>query len=143
MAYKDTFPNRVSIVLDNIEADDNDVTVPSSIEFAPRDNPDISVDTAGRFAKHSIIGGDVVRQKVGEDAINITIDGICDEETARDIDRLRNARAATLISDRITIMVQIGSTSTQPTESGGAVDMDTGDYLYNYTLNCIGVGDPQ
>lgn len=142
MSYKDTFPNRVSIVIDNIEPDDDGVNVPTQIEFAPRDNPDISVDTAGRFSKHNIIGGDIVRQKIGEEAINVTVKGICDEPTAQDIDRLRNAKEGTLISDRITLRCQFGSMSTNPAESGGAIDMDTGDYLYNYTLNLIGVGDP-
>lgn len=139
MSYKDTFANRVSIVIDNIEPDDDDVSVPASIEFAPRDNPDISVDTSGRFAKHDIIGGDIVRQKIGESPVEIGVKGICDEETAQQIDQLRNAKRGTLISDRITMRVQFASMSTQPAESGGAVDVDTGDYLYNYTLNLIGV----
>lgn len=138
MVYQDTFPDRISIVLDNIEPDEDDVDVPETIEFAPRDNPDISVDSSARFTKHNIIGGDVVRQKIGEDPLNIGVSGVCDEETAKDIDKLRNAKTGTLISDRIETRVQFASASTDPIESGGAVDMDTGDYLYSYTLNLIG-----
>lgn len=139
MPYKDTLADRTSIVIDDIEEDEDNVTVPNSIDFTPRDNPDIDVNTSGRFTTHEIIGGDVVRQKLGEDVIEITVRGVCDEGTAQQIDRLRNARHGTLLSERIEIQVQFASMSTQPTEEGGAVDMDTGEYLYDYTLNLVGV----
>jgi hypothetical protein len=139
MSYKDTFPNRKSIVIDSIESDDDAVGVPSSIEFAPQDNPDINVDTAGQFAKHDIVGGGIVRQKIGYEPYNITVKGVCDEETAKQIDLLRGAKQGTLISDRKTQTVQFASMSTQVLSSGGAVDADTGDYLYQYTLNLVSV----
>lgn len=138
--YIDAFENRTPVAMKSIKKDDSaGAQPPGEIEFTPRDNPDISVGTSGRYAKHEIIGGTTVRQKIGEDPVNITVKGVCDEDTAIQIDKLRNAKSANFISDRISQTVQVGSTKTSPLTQGGAADMDTGDLLYNYTLNLIGI----
>lgn len=139
MSYKDSFNDRTPVVMESIEPDDTGVNVPSRIDFSPNDNPDISVDTSGRFATHKIIGGVTVRQKIGDDPVEIGVRGVCSEDVAKQIDRLRNAKTANFISDRISMTVQVGSTSTSPMEQGGAADMDTGDLLYQYRMNLIGI----
>ncbi len=106
--------------------------------------PSISVDTAGRFATHEIIGGATVRQKIGEDPIEVTINGVCTEDTARDLDRLRDAEFGTLITGRLpgeSLDVHFASTSTSPLEDGGAVALsdDDGEFLYTYTLSTVEV----
>lgn len=105
-------------------------------------NPSVAIDTSGRFAKHEIIGGSTVRQKVGEDPLNISVSGVCDEDTAAQIDALRDARNGKLFNDRFpgdSVVVQFGSTSTEPISEGGAADLQTGEFLYSYSINCIEV----
>jgi hypothetical protein len=141
MSYKTAFQDRVQVFIDNIEPDEEGIFVPDEIEFTPYDNPDVTVDVSGRFAVHDIIGGVTVRQKIGEEPVEIGVSGVCDEETAQQIDRLRNAKYCDFNSDRISMQVQVASAGTDPLESGGAADMDTGDILYSYNLNLIGVED--
>lgn len=103
-------------------------------------NPSISIDTAGRFAKHEIIGGSTVRQKIGEDPLNISVEGVCTERTASKIDALRDAKSGKIFNDRFpggAVVVQFGSTSTSPIEDGGGADLETGEFLYTYSINCI------
>lgn len=139
-AYHDVFEGRVPVAIDGIRPDQNAAQrPPPNIIFTPNDNPDISVDSSGRFATHDIIGGITVRQKIGSEPFEITVSGVCDEETAKDIDKLKYARAGIFISERISIRVDFASMSTDPLEQGGAVDMDTGDMLYSYTLNLVGI----
>lgn len=106
--------------------------------------PAIAVDTSGRFVTHEIIGGSTVRQKVGEDPVEVTIDGVCKESTAKRLDNLRNAKYGTIISNRLaneSLRVHFASTSTTPLEDSGAVGLtdDSGEFLYTYTLNCVEV----
>lgn len=139
MSFQDAFEDRPQVQFKSIVEDDTGITIPDRITFSPYDSPDISVDVSGRFATHEIIGGVVVRQKIGESPINISVKGVCDEQTAKEIDQLRNAKEANFISERISMKVQIGSASSSPLESGGAVDMNTGRVLYSYNLNLIGI----
>lgn len=143
-SYAETLRNREPTKFQNITIDEdkprrgpNDP--PEEIEFTPHEQPDISVDTSGRFAVHEIIGGVTVRQKIGEDPVEISVNGVCDKETAKQIDKLRNARVALFKSDRIDARVHVASTSTDPLETGGAVDMDTAEELFNYRLNLVSV----
>lgn len=138
MPYKDAFQGRTPVALDSIEPDEGGGSVASSIEFE-YENPDITVDTSGRFVTHEIIGGITVRQKIGESPVEIGVRGVCNEQTAGKIDTLRNAKRANFISERISMTVHVASTSTQPLEQGGAADMDTGDMLYQYRLNLVGL----
>lgn len=123
------------------------------ITFNEFPNPTVAIDGAGRFAKHEIIGGATVRQKIGEDPLNISINGVCNAATANKIDALRDVRTAKIISSRLPgstrdnnrseggagLTVHIGSTSTEPIEDGGAADLTTGDLLYSYSINAIEV----
>lgn len=139
MSYENAFEDRTPVALESIVPDEGGGSVPGSIDFGPNDNPDISVDTSGRFITHEIIGGVSVRQKLGEDPVEISVRGVCDENTASQIDKLRNAKEANFISDRISMVVQVASTSTEPMEQGGAADMDTGKLLYTYRMNLVGI----
>lgn len=120
---------------EDYEGDDDD----SRIEFE-YENPSIAIDSAGRFKKHKIIGGKTVRQKIGEDALNIRIEGICKQDTAKKIDSLRDAKEGKLSSDRFynsSIKVQFASASTDPMRDGGAAELKSGDLLYRFVLNCV------
>lgn len=115
-------------------------------------NPSVAIDASGRFAKHEIIGGTTVRQKVGEDPLNVAINGVCTERTANQIDTLRDASSGVIIGPRMpgsagsdnsgSLRVQFGSTSTEPLEDGGAAMFSgdsAGELLYSYSINAIEV----
>lgn len=121
-------------------------------EFSDRGNkivfryqaPSISVDTSARFVTHKIIGGSTVRQKIGEDPIQVDIDGICDEVVARQLDNLRNAKHGVIYSARLpggSLRVHFGSVSTSPLSDSGAVAIsdENARFLYNYTISAVGV----
>jgi len=108
------------------------------------ESPAISVDSSGRFIEHDIVGGSTVRQKVGEDPVEVTITGVCREPTARRLDGLRNAKFGTIISNRInggSLRVQFASVTTSPMEDSGAVALtdDDAEFLYTYTLSTVEV----
>jgi hypothetical protein len=114
------------------------------ISFDDYPNPTVSIDTSGRFAKHEIIGGATVRQKIGEDPINISVNGVCKRRTANQIDSLRDAKSGKIFSDRLpgsndALRVQFGSTMTEPLSDGGAADIEDGEYLYSFQINAIEV----
>lgn len=142
MSYQDVFDGRTPVVIDEIEYTGSEIAYPETIEFDSYDNPDIDISVSGRFATHEIIGGITVRQKIGRDPVEISVNGVCSEDTAKQIDTLRRATTARFISERKTMVVQIASASSQPLEKGGAADLDTGDYLYSYNLNLIGIETP-
>lgn len=129
--------------LQSIYNDDENTNTGYRISFN-YPNPTVAIDTAGRFAKHEIIGGATVRQKIGEDPINVSISGTCKRRTANQIDSLRDAKHGKIYSDRLpgandALRVQFGSTSTEPMTDGGAADLTDGRYLYSYQINCIEV----
>lgn len=141
MAYESSFNTRSKTLIENIDPDDgvSENDVPDIVDFSPYDNPNISVDAAARFAVHEIIGGSTVRQKIGEEPTEVQIEGVCTEDVAQDVDALRKAKNATLISDRInsSMRCQIASTSTSPLADGGAADADSGDFLYEFNINMV------
>lgn len=108
-------------------------------------NPSISVDSGGRFVKHEIIGGPVVRQKVGEEPMQFGIDGVCTETKAKQIDALKDARYGKLMTPRVpggSIPVQFASASTDPISDGGGAKPaygpgDTSELLYTYSINAV------
>lgn len=113
------------------------------VKFRYQD-PAISVDMSGRFVTHEIIGGSTVRQKIGEEPLEVTADGVCTEETASRLDDLRNAKYATISSNRLpdsTLRVQFASISTNPLEDSGAVALtdDNGEFLYSYSISMVEV----
>lgn len=114
---------------------------PTNIEFE-FNNASMGIDMSGRFAKHEIIGGSTVRQKIGEDPINVSVEGVCFEATSKDIIRLRDAKHGTIYSTQLpggSLEVQFASASVDPMEEGGAVDLSEGQFLYSFSLNCIEV----
>jgi hypothetical protein len=122
---------------DDYDGDSGD----TRIEFEYK-NPAIAIDSAGRFKKHEIIGGKTVRQKTGEEPLEISISGVCKQDTAKKIDSLRDAKEGKLSSDRFynsSIRVHFASGSTTPLEEGGAAELKSGEFLYTFSLNCVEV----
>lgn len=118
-------------------------SLPSNITFE-YPAPAISVDSAGRFITHEIIGGATVRQKIGEDPVEVSISGVCKEGTARQLDELRNAKYGRIYSKRLeggSLDVHFASISTSPFDDAGAVDMkdSRGEFLYTYDISAVEV----
>lgn len=124
----------------NIEAFDE---LKTTINFEYT-SPAIAVDTSGRFVNHEIVGGSIVRQKIGEDPIEADISGVCREPVARRLDELRNAKYGRIISNRLpggSLDVQFASTATSPMEQSGAVAIsdDQGEFLYDFDMSVVEV----
>lgn len=122
--------------------DDASGSTPSNITFE-FDNAMLALDMSGRFTKHEIIGGSTVRQKIGEDPINVSIDGVCFEETGTELIQLRDAKRGIIYSNQLpngALEVQFASASVTPLDEGGAVDLTEGRFLYEFSLNCIEIG---
>lgn len=146
-AYAD---GHVDFQITNIEYEDDASSTTSPIKNFSYGRPSISVDTSGRFAKHEIIGGSTVRQKIGEDPIEVSISGVCVEARAKELDGLRDAKYGTIKSKRLTgetLDCHFASVSTGPLEDGGAVSFfgrddgkaEQGDFLYTFDLECVEV----
>jgi hypothetical protein len=134
--------------------DGNDIQDKDTIEFEEEENisinnPMIAIDSSSRFATHEIIGGGVVRQKIGQDPLEVTINGVCFAETAKKIDALRYATYGRIYSDRFPngvpgenssfLDVHFASASTEPLVEGDAINIEKKKRLYSYTLNCVEV----
>lgn len=132
--FEDTRP---SVLFRNITASENTDGGPEELELK-YDQPNIAVDTSARYQDHDILGDVTVRQKKGEDPVEITVDGVCTVEEANMIDGLRFEDTITLLSHRIEQVCQVGSTSTQPRDDGGEIDMD-GEFTHTFSISLIGV----
>lgn len=135
----DTYSEFVRFEITSVTDSDFGVSPETPIEF-DYSNPSISVDTGGNFAKHEIIGGATVRQKIGDQPLQISVSGVETEETVKKLELLRNVQNATILSERFSqdaVTVHIISISTDPLEDGGAAKMTTGDLLYTYSLECV------
>jgi len=134
--------------------DGNDIEDGDKIDFEDEEkiginNPMIAIDSSSRFATHEIIGGGVVRQKIGQDPLEVTINGVCFGDTAKKIDALRYATFGRIYSDRFPngvpgenssfLDVHFASSSTEPMAEGDAVNLETQKRLYAYSLNCVEV----
>ena len=143
-SYKDAYKqNHVDFEISGIEyEEDAQGAQPDPIEFE-YPAPSIAVDTAGRFATHKIVGGSTVRQKIGEDPVQVNVGGVCTEATARALDGLRDAEFGTIFSNRLvggSLTVHFGSVSTSPMEDGGAAALTgDGEFLYQFDLSCVEV----
>lgn len=152
----EAFDGQVTFAIRDIDWEDDSrffLDVNPELELENFPNPTVAIDGSGRFAKHEIIGGATVRQKIGEDPLNISINGVCNEEQANVIDALRNAKNGRIFSTRLpgstdasgssrsggSLLVQFGSTSTEPITDGGAANFETGELLYTFTINAIEV----
>lgn len=147
MSYKNAYDeNHTKFEIRGIEYEDDveeDAEAPDVISFV-YERPSISVDTAGRFATHKIVGGSTVRQKIGEDPVQVAVSGVCREPVARQLDGLRDAKWGTIYSNRLvggSLDVHFGSMSTSPLDDGGAVAMtdEDAEFLYAFDLSCVEV----
>lgn len=103
-------------------------------------NPSIGIDSSANFIKHDIIGGPTVRQKIGTNPLEISINGVVKEDVAQDLELLRNAKSAKLLSNRFaddSVTVHIVSITTDPIEDGGAADLTEGEFLYTFSMECV------
>lgn len=141
MTYAEAYKGRSNTIIENITTDTGTSLSFSMIDFEPYGNPSVSTDSSGRFATHEIIGGTTVRQKVGEDPMEITINGVCTETVAQRVNQLNKAKLVSINSDVIGGLIrgQIASTSTDPIDDGGGVNMDGGEFLYEFTINFVEV----
>ena len=148
--FDESFDGRSGTVIKNITPDAEENIDIDTVDFAPYDNPDVAIDTSARFAKHEIVGGKVVRQKIGEDPTEVSISGVCTEEVAIKVDQLRNAKLVTVYSDRFDdnvggLRCQVASTSTSPMEEGGAANAGDprggfgGEFLYSFGISLVEV----
>lgn len=142
MSFQEAYTeNHVDFEIAEIEYEDDAESTVDPIEFEYT-APNIGVDSAGRFATHKIVGGATVRQKIGEEPVQVNIEGVCRESVARQLDGLRDAEFGTIYSNRLVggnLQVHFGSVSTSPLESGGAVAMNDNEFLYTFDLSCVEV----
>lgn len=99
--------------------------------------PNISVSKSIRYAEHKVIGGTTVRQRLGEDLPEITIEGVCTVSEANSIDRMSGMRTVEVVSNRWEGEAEVASTSTRPITDGGARDYDR-NWLHRFTIELIG-----
>lgn len=104
------------------------------------EQPSISVDTSARYASHELIDETTVRQKIGEEADEISVEGVCTESEANDVDALTEEETVEVVSNRWNGQAHVASTSTRPITDGGGKDID-GDFIYRYTIELVEVTD--
>ena len=109
------------------------------------DQPDVSISSQGRYVEHEVIGGMTVRQKVGEEPKQISVTGLCLEDTASDFEDLHREDFITFTHHILggageagSMNFQVESVDIDPFSSGGGV-ATSGDetemvYQYNITL---------
>lgn len=140
--YAQAYDDFSGFEIDTIEESDTG-TAPSSISFEYT-NPSITIDSGAEFVVHNIVGGAQVRQRIGDNPLEISIDGVCKESTAADLDQLRNAKFGTIYSSRFpdgAVVVHFVSVGTDPLEDGGAVKQDGEEFLYTYNMQCVEIRD--
>lgn len=140
--YSSVWDDFSQFKISEVEQSDTGIA-PANVEFEYK-NPAISIDTGGDFVEHNIVGGATVRQRIGDRPLEVDISGVCEEGTANDLDRLRNAEFGTIESSRFptdSITVHFVSINTSPLKDGGAVKQDSDEFLYTYTLNCVEIRD--
>lgn len=138
MGIRESYEGFVDFEIVDIEGTETGPT-PDEIQFQYT-NPAISVDTGSNFVVHDIIGGATVRQRIGDQPLEIGVNGVCTEDNAKKLEQLRNANSMKLYSSRFdgeVVTVHAASISTDPLESGGAGDIKTGEFLYDYTVNFV------
>lgn len=139
MGIKDSYSNVIDFEIDSIADGETGQLPDAPIEFE-YPNPSIGIDTGGNFVKHDIIGGATVRQRIGDQPLEISISGVCVEETASKLEMLRNAQSVTMLSNRFpqdSITAHVISVSTDPMEDGGSADLVSGKFLYAFSLECV------
>lgn len=141
------YESKTEFFIDNITYDSSAPDSVAAVENSSQilfeyTNPSISVDSGARFVKHELVGSETVRQKIGQEPLEITVDGACFRDTARQIDGLRYANQGTIRGDRFdgsSIDVQFESSSTDPFEDGSAVSLTETNEIFTFTINCTEV----
>jgi len=102
------------------------------------EQPNISVSTSARFATHEVIGNVTVRQKLGEDPDELSVEGVCTHEEANQIDQLKDEELVEVVSNRWNGQAQVASTNTRPIAEGGGRDNDQ-EWLHRFTVELVGI----
>jgi hypothetical protein len=110
--------------------------------------PNISVDTSIRTVEHEIIGSETVVQKLGKDADEIEVEGICTHKEAKSIDSLSSNDYIYLRSYRREDYMILDSTSTSPISDGGAIMGTTNngekfEWSHEFTLSGNTIKNPE
>lgn len=141
MSISEAFDGKVDFEITKIVDDDGNLIEGGNITFEYR-RPEISIDNKARYVEHEIIGGKTVRQKVGEEPREATINGIVIEETARQLDKLNEANTGLIKCDRLpsgSMPSQFPSVSTSPMSSGGSARIEDGELLYTFDMKAVEV----
>ena len=143
MSISNAFDDQDDFEINSIEYESDrrsDAPVSISFEYA---RPSISVDNKGRFVTHEVVGGTTVRQKIGEEPRELSINGVVKgEDKAKAIDALRDAEVGTIVCNRLpggSMDAQFASMSTAPIEDGGGVAIEDGQFLYTFDMKVIEV----
>lgn len=150
MSINNAFDDTIDFRISGIEyEEDASISAPNEITFGNtaeggKSNryarPSISVDNKGRFVTHEIIGGTTVRQKIGEEPREASINGVCVEQTAKELDTLRDAKRATIFCDRFpggSMTAHVTAVSTSPFDDGGAANITQGEILYSWSMKVV------
>ena len=168
---------------DNVESEEEGVEIPNktnvriryyneeNLSESPRRSgeiiltfpqPNVSVDSSTRTVKHDIIGDKTVVQKIGESATEVSIEGICTNQEALEIDTLSDydfvnvdshrwgskhtANRSSVASNRQgnNGYAIITSTSTSPIADGGGVTAAGGEYhwTHEFTIELTSIDSP-
>jgi hypothetical protein len=141
MSINEAFDGKVDFEITRLVNDDGERVSGGSISFE-YGRPEISIDNKARYVTHDIIGGKTVRQKIGEEPREVSISGIVIEETAIQLDKLRDANTGRIKCDRLpsgTMNSQFPSVSTSPMSSGGSARIEDGELLYRFNMKAIEV----
>lgn len=95
--------------------------------------PDVSVSTSARYTDIEVLGDTTVRQKLGTSPDEISINGICTQEEANQIDNLVHQDQVYVISSRWDGDAQVDSTNTDPLAEGGAIA--DGEWTHTFTID--------
>lgn len=110
--------------------------------------PNVSKDTSIRTVEHEVIGDKTVVQKVGEEADEIDVEGICTRDESKDIDKLATDDVLYLRSHRHEGYMILDSTSTSPIADGGGIIGTTSDgkkfeWTHEFTISGMGIERPK
>ncbi len=100
MTINEAFDGKVDFEITRLVNDDGEAIEEGNISFQYA-RPEISIDNKTRYVTHDIIGGKTVRQKIGEEPREVSISGIVTEETATQLDKLRDANTGRIKCDRL------------------------------------------
>jgi hypothetical protein len=103
------------------------------IEFSlydGRTQPLVSVGTSVRYKTHKPIGADPVKQELGPDLDEITIEGECSVEEANRVDQLKEDAVVEVRTHRFSGLASVDSTDTSPQSKK---DAEKG-WIHSYTI---------